>query len=133
MESTQSPQSTCWLHLPVPRAGLDAQVGVGRQVNLALSLRSPCEGVEHFCVPGTADSDWGFRGEEDPPLLWRGSQSTGETNNRSGLTVRLPQGWTPPGQTLALGPTRSGDVTPPPPAALLCPPVSHWLPDGLAG
>lgn len=30
----------------------------------------------------------------------------------SDLTIWLPWGWTPPGQTLALGPTRHGHSTP---------------------
>ena len=65
------------------------------------------EGVEPVCAPGTVDSDWGFRGEKDPPLLWKGSQSMGETNNRPSSTIPLLRDLTPPGQTVALGPTHS--------------------------
>lgn len=74
---------------------------------MALSLCSSYEEAERFYVPGIVNSDWGFRGEGDLALLWKSSQSTREIDNTPGLTILPAQGWTSPGQTLALGPIQS--------------------------
>ena len=69
--------------------------------------------VFSLCGRGTilssssVDSDWGFRGEKDLPLCWRGSRSMGETNDRPGSMILLLRGSTPPGPMLPLDPTHS--------------------------
>lgn len=83
---------------------------------MALSLCSPWEGIEQFCVPGTVDSEWGFRGEEDLPLLYRCSQSIGETDNRPDVTVLLPR----PGSHL----DRPWPLVPP--TVIINPPVHYY-------
>lgn len=59
-----------WLSVLVPSTGLVTCSNQSWEVSeLGILPVLPCEGVERFCVRGTVNSDWGFRVEEDLPLL----------------------------------------------------------------